>query len=309
MSGSEKHIEIEAAFKSYGSVDAVGGVSLDVKAGEVVAVVGPNGAGKSTLFKLILGLIQPTAGRISVLGRKLDSSSFDGVRKSVGFLPEQVLFQGSMTGRETLLFYTRLKGESCDQIDSLFETVDLVEAADRRVATYSKGMRQRLGLAQALIGTPKILLLDEPTSGLDPASRQNFYDIVEKRRKQGAAILLSSHALTELEARTNRLAILSRGRLVADGSIEALKARLALSSKIKVKAAPDQMQQLRDQFSNRFEPHYFVNGVAVLSCLQTEKLSLLKGLMESDIAIDGIEIIEPSLEQVFSAFTNGEWNG
>ncbi len=309
MSGPTKHIDIKSAVKSFGQIHAVGGVSLDVHAGECVALVGPNGAGKSTLFKLILGLVRPTAGAITILGQKPDRPSFEHVRKFIGFLPEQVLFQGSLTGRETLHFYTRLKGESSDRIDSLFQTVELVDAADRRVSTYSKGMRQRLGLAQALIGRPDILLLDEPTSGLDPASRLNFYDIIEAHRAQGTAVLLSSHALTELEARTDRVAILSNGKLVADGSIEALKSSLALGSKIKVKAAPAQMRQLSQRFANRCDPKNFLNGVAVLSCPQDEKLSLLKGLMESGIPFEGIEIIEPSLEQVFASLTNGGGNG
>ncbi len=306
MSETIKHIEIKSVVKSYGKIHAVNNVDLNVLAGECVALVGPNGAGKSTLFKLILGLVRPTSGTISILGQQPDQPVFDRIRKSIGFLPEQVLFQGSLTGRETLQFYTSLKGESKDQIDGLFQTVELVEAADRRVSTYSKGMRQRLGLAQALIGNPEILLLDEPTSGLDPASRLNFYEIIEKRRVQGAAVLLSSHALTELEARTNRVAVLAHGKLVANGSINALKSKLALSSKIKLKATPTQMKLLSTKFADHFDINHIVNGVAVLDCPENQKVSLVKDLMSSDIKFDGIEIIEPTLEQVFASLTKGE---
>lgn len=304
MTAPTPHIEINGAIKTYQHIEAVRDVSLTVDPGECVALVGLNGAGKSTLFKLILGLVPPTSGQITVLGQHVGQPSFDPIRKSIGFLPEQVLFHGALTGRETLQFYTRLKGERLSDIDNLFQTVELSDAADRRVSTYSKGMRQRLGLAQALIGNPKILLLDEPTSGLDPTSRLNFYNTIDERRANGVAILLSSHALTELEARTNRVAILSRGKLVADGSIEALKKTLSLNSMIKVKAAPAEMKKLSQAFAGRFDKKNFSNGVSYLSCSQDEKLSLLKGLVESDITFEGIEFIEPSLEQVFASLAN-----
>ena len=302
---SHNRIKISSVDKSYGAIKAVDDVTLDIDGGECVALVGPNGAGKSTLIKLILGLIRPTAGTINVLGCDTRDNGFAGLRKSIGFLPEQALFQGALTGRETLGFYTRLKGENMKRIDELLTMVELVEAADRRVGTYSKGMRQRLGLAQALIGTPDILILDEPTSGLDPTSRKNFFKIIEDVKAEGAAILMSSHGLTELEARTDRVAILHRGKLIADGTIKDLKANLALSSSIKIMAGRAQMEQLAEKFSDRYSEGKFVNGVAILECDENQKVGLLKDLMGLGITFDDIELVEPSLEHVFSAYTGG----
>ena len=299
-------IRVEAAGKDYGRLTALRDVTLDVAQGECVALVGPNGAGKSTLFKLILGLIRPSTGTLRVLDRNPGARDFDAAKRRIGFLPEQVLFHGALTGRETLRFYVRLKGAETRQLDELLDRVGLAHAADRRVATYSKGMRQRLGLAQALIGEPRLLLLDEPSTGLDPEARQNLFRIVKEERETGAAVLLSSHILTELEARTDRVAILNAGRLVADASLGELVRKLALPSRIVVRAPASQMARIGQRFADRLEPGSAVNGTAVLDCRPDEKLALLKELMSGDLAFDGLDIVEPSLEQVFAAYTTGE---
>lgn len=296
-------ISVNAAGKDYGALTALTDVSLDVGQGECVALVGPNGAGKSTLFKLILGLVRASAGSMQVLGRNPGARDFDEAKRQIGFLPEQVLFHGALTGRETLRFYVRLKRAQVSQIDDLFDRVRLSDAADRRVATYSKGMRQRLGLAQALIGQPRLLLLDEPMTGLDPEARQNLFRIINEEKDKGAAVLLSSHILTELEARTDRVAILNEGRLMADASLGDLIRQLALPSRIVVRATASQMERLGRRFADRLEPGCAVNGTAVLDCTPDEKLPLLKELMTGDLAVDGLDIVEPSLEQVFAAYT------
>src|SRR5690606_13764887 len=136
---------------------------------------GHNGAGKTTLFRIVLGFIKPTSGTLSIAGHAPGS---DAARRVVSYLPEQVAFPKMLTGREIVRFYASLKGAASDAVQDVLKKVDLVEAADRRVETYSKGMRQRLGLAQALVGRPGLLLLDEPTSGLDPISRQHFYELI-----------------------------------------------------------------------------------------------------------------------------------
>ena len=194
-------ISTDALAKAYGKLKALDGVTLDIHPGECIALVGPNGAGKSTLFKLCLGLIAPSGGTLSVLGRTPARAEFNAVKSLVGFLPEQAMFQDSLSGTETLRFYARLKGADTSLNKAILNRVHLSEAADRRVGTYSKGMRQRLGLAQALIGNPDLLLLDEPMSGLDPEARRNFFQILDEEKARGAAIVLSSHILTELEAR------------------------------------------------------------------------------------------------------------
>ena len=298
-------VQTDALTKSFGAVRALDGVSLGIAPGECTALVGPNGAGKSTLFKLCLGLVRPSSGEISVLGCDPTSSQFDDAKRRIGFLPEQAVFEPSLTGRETMRFYARLKGASVAFNDDILARVQLSEAAGRRVSTYSKGMRQRLGLAQALIGEPQLLLLDEPMSGLDPEARRNFFAILNEEKKRGAAIVLSSHILTELEARTDRVAILSRGLLKALGPVAQLRADLNLHSNIRLKATSAQMEQLAGRFADRFGSAAFMNGAAVLEVAPEDKMDLLRELMSADIAFETLDIVEPSLEQIFAAHTAG----
>jgi Cu-processing system ATP-binding protein len=171
-------VEIRSLTKHYGAIEAVRDVSFDLHAGEIIALVGHNGAGKTTLLKLMLGLVRPSTGTIRVLGEDPAAGEF-AARRRLGYLPENVSFNAALTGREVLSFYARLKEQPVAQALSLLDQVGLGVASQRRVGTYSKGMRQRLGLAQALIGEPQVLLLDEPTTGLDPALRLEFYEIVE----------------------------------------------------------------------------------------------------------------------------------
>ena len=298
-------IAADALTKDYGTLKALDQVSLDIRPGECIALVGPNGAGKSTLFKLCLGLVPPSAGALSVLGCNPAQGEFTTLKSRIGFLPEQAMFQDALSGTETLRFYARLKGADVALNDDILARVHLSEAAGRRVGTYSKGMRQRLGLAQALIGAPDILLLDEPMSGLDPEARRNFFQILDEEKARGAAIVLSSHILTELEARTDRVAILSRGQLKAMGSIAELRAKLNLHTRIRLNAGSQQMQRLAGHFEGRFDRACFMNGTAVLECAPEDKLELLKELMSADLTFENIDILEPSLEQVFAVHTAG----
>ncbi len=302
---SVPNIMLATVTKKYGALTAVDGVDLAVQAGECLALVGHNGAGKSTLIKMVLGLISPDGGQVRVMGQDPLSPGFKEVRRTIGFLPEQVLFQNNMTGRETLEFYARLKGASLKNQDDLFRRVDLLAAAENRISTYSKGMRQRLGLAQALIGTPALLILDEPTSGLDPASRRNVYGILNEMKLAGCAVLISSHALTELDDRIDRVAILNRGRLAALGTIPDLRRNMGLPTEIRIQAPAESLQLVAQHFKGKCR----LNGVAQLDCATHEKLAFLKDLMALDIPLDNIEVRDPSLEQVFLAYSGQEGQG
>lgn len=299
-------IAASSVTKSYGALDAVNNVDLLVPGGHCHALVGHNGAGKSTLIKLLLGLARTTSGTIRVLDTDPRVRAFDRVRTRIGFLPEQALFQGSLTGSETLEFYARLKGASSVDLEALFDRVDLNEAANKRVATYSKGMRQRLGLAQALIGTPDLLILDEPTSGLDPASRKNVYTIIDDMKAEGAGVLISSHALSELDSKVDEVTILDHGKRAASGTIASLRAGAGLKTQIRVQAGPGQMPKLEKHFTDEFETRHFVNGVAVLDCDHGEKMRLLRKVMDLGVTFEDIDLIEPSLEDVFAAYTDTE---
>ncbi len=203
--------------KRYGAVEALADVDLEVAEGELVGLLGPNGAGKSTLVKIAVGLVRATAGSASVLGAPAGSRA---ARRSLGYLAELFRFPGWATGDEVLALHQRLAGSTGgeDERRGLLELVGLAEARARRVDAMSKGMQQRLGIAQALVGTPRLLLLDEPTSALDPAGRRTVRALLDTLRERGVAVLLNSHLLSEVELVCDRVLILAGGRLVAGGT-------------------------------------------------------------------------------------------
>jgi ABC-2 type transport system ATP-binding protein len=203
--------------KDYGSVRALGGVDLEVREGELVGLLGPNGAGKSTLVKIACGLVRPTSGDATVCGAPAGSAE---AHAQLGYLAELFRFPHWCTGDELLELHQRLARSEGGAVErtELLELVGLSDAAGRRVGAMSKGMQQRLGIAQALIGSPRLLLLDEPTSALDPAGRRTVRTLLEELRSRGVAVLLNSHLLSEVELVCDRVAIIARGRLVAAGT-------------------------------------------------------------------------------------------
>jgi Cu-processing system ATP-binding protein len=289
-------LETRSVCRDFGRHRAVDRVSLSVSAGERVALLGHNGAGKTTLFKMILGFLRPTEGNLSVAGHTCGSAP---ARREVSYLPEYVAFQKSLTGRELIRFYAKLKRADRLEAEGLLDRVGLGVAADRRIGTYSKGMRQRLGLAQALIGTPRLLLLDEPTSGLDPVSRQEFYEIVTEIAARGTAVFLSSHSLTELEAKTDRVAIMRSGKLVADAPLAKLRADAGLPIRIRVESASADSETLAKQLGgNR------VNGRAVeILCSADRKVERLNAIGALGAAITDIDVTPPSLDDVYRHFS------
>ena len=207
------------------SIVAVRDLDLSVQAGEVYGLLGPNGSGKSTTLKIILGLVSPTRGRTEIFGR---DSSLVKSREAVGFLPENPYFYKYLSGAETLRFFGKLcglRGKSLEErIAELLELVGLTSARDRRLDTYSKGMLQRIGLAQALINEPRLVVLDEPTAGVDPAGSREIRDLIVDLRRRGITVLLSSHLLTQVQEICDRVGILSNGVLVREGRLEDLLA-------------------------------------------------------------------------------------
>jgi ABC-2 type transport system ATP-binding protein len=214
-------LSVSALEKTYGSVQALVGVDLEVGEGELVGLLGPNGAGKSTLVKAACGLVHPTAGTVTVCGAPAGSRA---AQAALGYLAELFRFPDWCSGNELLELHQRLarsEGGPAERAE-LLELVGLSEAADRRVGTMSKGMQQRLGIAQALIGEPRLLLLDEPTSALDPAGRRTVRALLEELRGRGVAVLLNSHLLSEVELVCDRVAIIAGGGLVAAGTPDEL---------------------------------------------------------------------------------------
>jgi Cu-processing system ATP-binding protein len=282
--------------KTFDVVTALSDVSLDVTPGERVALIGHNGAGKSTLMKTILGLIPADRGEVRILGSAPGSHA---ARAATAYLPENVAFHPALTGLEQIGLYLRLRGEHSRAAKGLLERVGLGAAAHRRIGGYSKGMRQRVGLAQALIGRPRLLVLDEPTSGLDPVSRREFYIILDDLAAEGAAILLSSHALTEVEARTDRIAILSHGQLVADDTLANLSRRAALPIQLQVTARHDTADEVAHRLSGVRH-----NGARVdLVCGHEDKLARLGQIAGLGGMIEDVQVIPPSLEDIYAHFS------
>ncbi|HEY4439952.1 MAG TPA: ABC transporter ATP-binding protein [Candidatus Elarobacter sp.] len=204
--------------KRYGRVDALRDLTLRVARGESVGLLGPNGAGKSTAVKLLLGLARPTAGDGELLGRPLGDRE---ARRRVGYLPELFRFPAWLSAREVLAFHARLLrlDDAPRRIDAALDEVALRPRAGDRVAGYSKGMQQRLGLAVALLGDPELIFLDEPTSALDPHGRSDVRALIERLRERGTTVVLNSHLLGEIERVCDRVCVMERGRVVADGAL------------------------------------------------------------------------------------------
>jgi Cu-processing system ATP-binding protein len=293
-------VHVADVSKKYGRVKAVSGASFELGQGELVALIGHNGAGKTTLMKLMLGLIRPTSGSIEVLGDNPAAGEFAG-RRQLGYLPENVSFDAALTGRETQAFYARLKREPVAKALELLDAVGLGAAATRRVGTYSKGMRQRLGLAQALIGKPRVLLLDEPTTGLDPELRQTFYEIITRLAAEGATVLLSSHALTELGERAERVIIMNRGIKVADGSIERLRNIARLPTRIRLKVAGLAPGEVPSWLPTN-APCRRLNGhVVEIDAAPEQKIEVLRCATAAG-TLEDLDVVPPSLDELYAHF-------
>lgn len=226
---SETVIEAKGLAKRYGKHVAVGGIDLQVRAGEVIGLLGPNGAGKTTTILMLLGLTESDGGSIRVLGKDPLRQPLE-VKRDVGYLPDTVGFYETMTGRENLAYIARLaaipRGLAQERINGALDTVHLLGVADRPVGTYSRGMRQRLGIAELLMRECRIAVLDEPTSGLDPQSTQELLDLIQKLSRGGMTILLSSHMLDVVQTVCHRIALFSKGRIGFFGTVEELAARI-----------------------------------------------------------------------------------
>jgi ABC-2 type transport system ATP-binding protein len=219
-------VETNQLTKHYGSIAAVEDLSLTVNEGEIFGFLGPNGAGKTTTILMLLGLTRPTSGTVNVCGHNPTRDAIR-VKHMVGYLPEHLGFYDDMTARENLRYVARLNGIpdeiSKERIEEALKTVGLDEASDRRAGTFSKGMRQRLGIAEVLIKEPQLVILDEPTLGLDPdASNRMITTIEELSRQKGITVLFSSHYLNQVQRISDRVGIMIRGKMVAKGTIDEL---------------------------------------------------------------------------------------
>ena len=223
MTGGENVVTIDCVSRSFGSVKAVDGLSLSLSAGEVMGFLGTNGAGKTTTIKMMLGLIRPSSGRVQVLG---GDPSCPRVRARIGYMPETATYYPYLNARELLAFYGGICGLDPKTVrarsDELLESVGLADAAKRPLRTYSKGMLQRAGIAQALLNDPALLVLDEPFTGLDPLARIHFRELMRGLRERGKSIFFSSHELGETELLCDKVVIMKKGRALYQGPVRQL---------------------------------------------------------------------------------------
>jgi ABC-2 type transport system ATP-binding protein len=306
--GRPAAIRTSGLSKRFGRVVALDGLDLEVPAGIVFGLLGPNGAGKTTTIRLLTGLARPTAGTARVAG--IDVSSGDPVRlrRRIGVLDQDPRFYGWMTGRELLLFVGGLLDMEGDElrtrVGETLERVGLTDAADRRIGGYSGGMHQRLGIGQAILGRPEVVILDEPVSSLDPEGRRDLLALVGELRET-STVILSTHVLSDVERVCDRVAILDRGRLVTETAIDDLLARFALPS-YRIEADPGQAPAL-EALAARLRDLAWVTGATrigdalrVMVASEHEAATgLLPVVAEAGIAVAGFERERPTLEDAF----------
>jgi Cu-processing system ATP-binding protein len=293
-------LKLDAVSKSFKEVKAVDAVSIQLKEGQSLGLVGPNGSGKSTLLKILLGIMRPTGGRVLVNDEELSEKGWTDFRRRLGYMPERVSFYDNLTGKETLHLFARIKGTSVGSIGNIINRLLPEEALRRRVGGYSKGMRQRLNLAQALLNDPDLLILDEPTSGLDPMGTREFYDILnEVKCRKKLTVILSSHILAEIEDKTDLVAVMINGSLKAIGSLQQLYTGLNLPFWITItlKKKDKALEELliREGAADLG----YKNGYLLASIPQEHKMQAISAVMKERDRFVDLSIREPSLEEVF----------
>ena len=270
-------IEIRELTKVYGSLTAVDHLNLTIRKGEIFGLLGPNGAGKTTTILMLMGLSEPTSGSVRVAGLDPVRQAL-GVKRVVGYMPDNMGFYGDLTGRENLFYTARLNGiptnDAKNRIHQLLTKVGLQEAADRRVREYSKGMRQRLGIADVLIKNPEIIFLDEPTLGLDPEGTKELLNLIfELGKNEGKTVLISSHLLHQVQAICDRVGIFVKGKLVAVGSISELAKQIG--SEVIVELKTSDMANF---------PTDAVKAIPGISSVQIDKEMIVIKSTDSEIA-------------------------
>lgn len=298
-------VALRGVSKHYGALHAVDGVDLDIPRGEIFGLIGHNGAGKSTLFKMMLGLVPATQGSIVVGGAQVGGRDFRAARRHLGYLPENVVLYDNLSGLETLRFFARLKHAPQTQCQAVLERVGLQHAGQRPVREYSKGMRQRLGFAQALLGQPRVLFLDEPTNGLDPQAIRDFYATLRGLQADGVTVIITSHILAELQERVDRLAIMAAGKVQAVGSVQALREQTQMPLCFTIDLAPQDATEACRLLAQAtgITPEVLPTGLR-LRCPRTHKMAVLAALAPLGARVQDLKMLEPSLEDVFFGFAD-----
>jgi ABC-2 type transport system ATP-binding protein len=301
-------IEASDLHKSFGETKAVCGVSLAVRSGSVYGVLGPNGAGKTTTIRMLATLLRPDAGSAKVLGHDIVEEA-EAVRGEVALTGQLASVDEELTGRENLILLGRLLGHKREgakaRADELLDAFGLSEASGRLVKNYSGGMRRRLDIAASLVVTPEVLFLDEPTTGLDPRSRNQVWDIIRALSGQGTTILLCTQYLEEADQLCEGIAVIDRGKVIAEGTPAQLKASVG-SATLQVRLLePDQRTKAEEVLGRRLETVNLESDPAALSgpCDVDQAADIVSELTREGIEVAGFSVGQPSLDEVFLALT------
>ena len=291
-----------------GDVRAVAGVDLDVAEGEIYAFLGPNGAGKTTTVRILTTLLRPTGGSARVAGFDVVAEAGE-VRRAIGVALQEAALDPLMTGRELIRLQATLHGlpreEGRRKAESLLQRVDLVDAADRQVGTYSGGMRRRLDLASALVHEPRVLFLDEPTTGLDPVSRKTIWAEVEQLNDEGTTVFLTTQYLEEADQLADRVGIIDSGKLVAEDTPGRLKAQIG-HPHLEIKLLDDAVEERAEEVVARFGKPLPRKDGAVLVELERGAgavAPVVRALDEAGLTVEALDLVEPTLDDVFLAKT------
>jgi ABC-2 type transport system ATP-binding protein len=321
---SENIIEVKDLHKTYGKgIIAVAGISFTVKKGEIFGFLGPNGAGKSTTIKILTTLLEKTSGEVKIDGLDVDKDQSQ-VRRIIGYSSQEVGVDDDLTALENLLlqcsFYHIPKEKAKEKVKELLQTVRLAEAANRRLSTFSGGMRKRLDLASALVSDPKVLFLDEPTTGLDPQSRKDIWDYIVKLNRQGMTIFLTTQYMEEADVLAERLCIVDQGKIVAEGTPTELKAqvgadKITLHFKLDDKVGCDKARQLTTKIPGVVEVGQCSeglvseNGLTIMakngSAIATQVIRLLDS---EGVTVEQLNLSAPTLDEVFLKLTGKTLN-
>jgi ABC-2 type transport system ATP-binding protein len=281
-------LELRGIEKSYGSLEVLKGVDLELEKGEVYGLLGPNGAGKTTLFRTMMGLLEPDAGEVLVDGERFDFSR--RMRMKLGYLPSEVSFYGNLSARENLEFFSGLVDTDPD-IDEILELVGLGEHADRSVRGFSTGMKKRLGIGQSLLRDPEVMVYDEPTTGLDPEGKRRFREHVSRiNSERGVTVLVSSHITREIEPMCDRFGILKDGRIAVSGTRKQI-AREEQTVRVEVEN-PAGLEEL-------FGESLISAGSGEAEIESTDPDSVLRRLLEDGRSVRSVEVKRENLEDVY----------
>ena len=301
-------IELEGLRKEFGDVVALNGVDLTVDEGEVFGFLGPNGAGKSTSINILLDFVRPTAGSATVLGHDAQTAS-TAIRERIGVLPEGYDVYERLSGREHMEFVIEAK-DANDDPEELLERVGILDAADRRASGYSKGMKQRLVLAMALVDDPDLLILDEPTTGLDPNGARKMRELIREESERGATIFFSSHILSQVESVCDTVGILQDGKLIAKDSVEGLReaARGGVTLWVTLEDPAGDAATVEETVADLDGPTVTeTDGDRIaINCKSDEKMTILDALNDAGVSVANFDTEDQSLEELFAAYTEQE---